>query len=283
MGNSMNSYRKRFVSNQDVQSIVSAARAYDKNLNKRSFLIAYGKGSSSGFLEISFSADKFRHLIGVQKDRFSPSAEEFYKSAVNGVLTKNDLKNRLSIYFRPKIIAAKYLNEFPNVISHVSKVDHAISHIKGSVWISSDSVNLAIGAFRLEMDKSSSIGYVPTSLQLMNHRDIEEKSKDGIVNPIFAVFSRKTDDMEYTNINYLDEELTDAQETAVSIAMNSYCNTKKLRETYPAIVNKILAPESSHESEEIEDLDDLMASYSFEDELKDVNSRRYEIEDEISK
>ena len=283
MGNSMNSYRKRFVSNQDVQSIVSAARAYDKNLNKRSFLIAYGKGSSSGFLEISFSADKFRHLIGVQKDRFSPSAEEFYKSAVNGVLTKNDLKNRLSIYFRPKIIAAKYLNEFPNVISHVSKVDHAISHIKGSVWISSDSVNLAIGAFRLEMDKSSSIGYVPTSLQLMNHRDIEEKSKDGIVNPIFAVFSRKTDDMEYTNINYLDEELTDAQETAVSIAMNSYCNTKKLRETYPAIVNKILAPESSHESEEIEDLDDLMAAYSFEDELKDVNSRRHEIEDEISK
>lgn len=227
MSNSMNSYRKRFVSNRDVQSIVSAARAYDKNLNKRSFLIAYGKGSSSGFLEISFSPDKFRHLIGVQKDRFSPSAEEFYKSAVNGVLTKKDLKNRLSIYFRPKIIAAKYLNEFPDVISHVSKVNHAISHIKGSVWISSDSVNLAIGAFRLEMDKSSSIGYVPTNLQLMNHRDIEEKSKDGIVNPIFAVFSRKTDDMEYTNINYLAEELTDAQETAVSIAMNSYCNTKK--------------------------------------------------------
>ena len=281
MGRYLSHRHDRSVANVDVQKIIDVAKGYDAALNGRTFLVTYGDELSSGLLEIAFNPENFAHLVGIDTGKTNLSATDIFNYAVHDKLKGSDLNGSLSSYFRKKIRSAKYLKEFANVVSDVSAVDPSSSKIAGQIWISKHSVNFALGALAITMEQTGGKTYIPNTLQWLNEEKLIDKSSGDLL-PITCILARKIEDIEYSEIRYVSESLSPSQHLSITIAMNSFGDKDQLREEYPALTEEFLGPEQpQNHDKQTEDLDSIMAAYSFEDELQDVNSRRHEIEDEI--
>lgn len=265
----------RLAGDDEAKSIINLAQQFDRNLNGKSFLICFGE-KSLRFIEITFSAKNFNHLIGIDKNNCRISPHELYQRAVKGSLKPQDLGYSIAPKFRMKTIAAKFLNEFGSTASHVSAIDKRASKVNAEIWISGSTVGFAIGALHVGSRKSGPISFIPTSLQLLDQVDLNRKSLGAPV-PIVAMFSRRNNDLSYSTIEYKDDALIERHSVALESIMLSCCNEEALRKNYPETCSQIF-------DRDLEPLDSIYeAVEGYSKETEHINARRREIEAEVSK
>lgn len=205
-----NSSYGRLAGKEEAEAIITLAQQFKKNLNGKSFLICFGS-KTLRFLEVSFSTGNFSHLAGIDKHNCRIKPHEVYALATAGNLKPEDLGYSIAPKFKMKTIAAKFLNEFGSTATHVSAVNKRRSKVNAEIWISGSKAGFAIGAIHIGSTKSGSVTFAPTSLQLLSDVELQEKSV-GKVEPIAIILSRRSKEMSYSVIEFVDEKIVLVQE-----------------------------------------------------------------------
>ena len=238
-----NSYG-RLAGKEEAEAIISLAQQFDKNLNGKSFLICFGT-KTLRFLEVSFSAGNFSHLAGIDKHNCRIKPHEVYARAIAGNLKPQDLGYSIAPKFKMKTIAAKFLNEFGSTATHVSAVNKRRSKVNAEIWISGSKAGFAIGAIHIGSKKSGPVTFAPTSLQLLSDIELQEKSV-GTVEPIAIILSRRNDEMSYSVIEFLDENLTEIHSSSLASILLSCGNEVALRNKYPELCDRLFDKDFEH-------------------------------------
>lgn len=269
-----NSYG-RLAGKEEAEAIISLAQQFDKNLNGKSFLICFGT-KTLRFLEVSFSAGSFSHLAGIDKHNCRIKPHEVYARAIAGNLKPQDLGYSIAPKFKMKTIAAKFLNEFGSTATHVSAVNKRRSKVNAEIWISGSKAGFAIGAIHIGSKKSGPVTFAPTSLQLLSDIELQEKSV-GTVEPIAIILSRRNDEMSYSVIEFLDENLTEIHSSSLASILLSCGNEVALRNKYPELCDRLF----DKDFESLDDISEYATEYA--EECNRINARRAEIETSLSK
>lgn len=236
-----NSYG-RLAGKEEAEAIISLAQQFDKNLNGKSFLICFGT-KTLRFLEVSFSAGNFSHLAGIDKHNCRIKPHEVYARAIAGNLKPQDLGYSIAPKFKMKTIAAKFLNEFGSTATHVSAVNKRRSKVNAEIWISKSKAGFAIGA----------------------------------IEPIAIILSRRNDEMSYSVIEFLDENLTEIHSSSLASILLTCGNEVALRNKYPELCDRLF----DKDFESLDDISEYATEYA--EECNRINARRAEIETSLSK
>ena len=175
-----------------------------------------------------------------------------------------------------KTIAAKFLNEFGSTATHVSAVNKRRSKVNAEIWISGSKAGFAIGAIHIGSKKSGPVTFAPTSLQLLSDIELQEKSV-GTVEPIAIILSRRNDEMSYSVIEFLDENLTEIHSSSLASILLSCGNEVALRNKYPELCDRLF----DKNFESLYDISEYATEYA--EECSRINARRAEIETSLSK
>lgn len=175
-----------------------------------------------------------------------------------------------------KRIAAKFLNEFGSTATHVSAVNKRRSKVNAEIWISGSKAGFAIGAIHIGSKKSGPVTFAPTSLQLLTDIELQEKSV-GTVEPIAIILSRRNDEMSYSVIEFVDENLAEIHSSSLASILLSCGNEVALRNKYPELCGRLF-------DKDFESLDDISESaIECAKECNQINARRAEIDASFSK
>ena len=271
-------YRLHDPTDKELQTIHDAACGYRDLLQDRVFLVAYGSGTKAGLVEIGFQAGNFAHLMGIEYDYRHVKPRDILKAALRENANLSYLGPCLSDYFYKKASAVEKLVDFASVVSDVSLVNHGTSNINADIWLSNGQMDFALGAAKMNTKQVSSIYYAPSSLQLLDAREIKEKS-DGDLLPISVVLTRKSTDMRYGEFNYIDEQRAYDNSDYLKFALQTYCDEVALREKYPNISSLIL--DRNDYEQDLEHFAERVEAASRESDL--INARRHEIEQNLTK
>lgn len=119
-------------------------------------------------------------------------------------------------------------------------------------------------------------GSTATHLQLLSDIELQEKSV-GTVEPIAIILSRRNDEMSYSVIEFLDENLTEIHSSSLASILLSCGNEVALKNKYPELCDRLF----DKDFESLYDISEYATEYA--EECNRINARRAEIETSLSK
>ena len=110
----------------------------------------------------------------------------------------------------------------------------------------------------------------------MTDIELQEKSV-GTVEPIAIILSRRNDEMSYSVIEFVDENLAEIHSSSLTSILLSCGNEVTLRNNYPELCGRLF-------DKDFESLDDISESaIECAKECNQINARRAEIDASFSK
>ena len=181
------------------KEIIDSARVYSSKLAGKHFLYVYGKE----YFEVSFPADCFLHLTGVETKL---SAKDFYKISKKGNLTNSQFYFSSRHPFanaKKKLPCLKRLPELTNGLVCVLK-DMQTVKITYKLSVTNLEFTLGLTENMDKNDKKVNNLFLPMSLRVEDSS--VEKSADGEI--IDFIFSKDASVVKYDTLLVKDERKT---------------------------------------------------------------------------
>ena len=166
-----------------ANEIHKAAMIYEKELRGKTFLYVFDKQ----YIEVVFSAENFRHLVGVPNDSGYKSANAFYKTALNGKIEVDKL--RLDSVYKKKTCRSKL-----DALSHIKNALHESGYIMfnyktNTIMFSYAHTHLeTFNVLCFEVNKANAVNrlkYFPKSIRNNDKKAFERATKYSKIDFIF--------------------------------------------------------------------------------------------------
>ena len=172
-----------------LQIILNAACDYEKYLNNRCFLVIFQEERKFHYVQIGFRSMHFLHLTGV---RTNLSAKRFYNACLRKKLAETDVEFDKCGKVWQKLMVLPHLY---NLLYHPCWIGSFVNNgvvIQSDYFIGDTKSVLCVG-FRSGHNVD-----VPVTLYREDVRKMIQP-----VNKVLGVFSKRYDEISYTNCTYL--------------------------------------------------------------------------------
>lgn len=183
---------------QIVTDIKKAAVIYKRKLVGKTFLYVFDNRA----IEVIYKASSFMHLTGVES---SLSAKEFYKEAVNGKLTANQINFSAR---HPFPLCKKKIIHISSIASFATSECFLLEDISTSTAcykFGTTDMNFTLCLNR-EYDANGCPKGTNYIVQSLRDEDCFDRSNN--VFEVAYIFSKQNDVSQYTNLEYADARYT---------------------------------------------------------------------------
>lgn len=189
---------KKYSKEEAIKIVTEAAKAYEKNLCGKCFLLCYEINGENHFTEVGFQAHHFGHFTGLYRNNCS--SKEFYCRALSGRLSKLDFEFDLHGNAHRKLAVLPML---PNIFSTpllYGAFNNSGLYISADYFIGRTKAMISVG-FRHDQPFD-----IPVSLYCEDIRKLSSKAVS-----ILVVWEREYGEKQYTYPRYCKDSV-DAQE-----------------------------------------------------------------------
>ncbi len=174
-----------------LQTIVDAAREFDKKLKNKHFMIIYQESGKPKTVCVGFRDMNFLHMTGVKTKL---SAQQFYSACLDRKLSENDFEIDNKGKVQQKLIVLPYLSELLYNNCMIGNFINSGICISADYFVGNTKAVLSVG-FRT----GKSVDF-PVTLYSEDIRKLSQPT-----NKVLAIFVKDYQNQNYTECTYLSK------------------------------------------------------------------------------